>query len=103
MIEVYELGIMADHPNWPVLLALFNQKEPNIKIIAAPGQGGSNATQAKLQADGPNTQISLVLFGQTAGPPMREAGLLAEIHPTDAELLRPSDRDPSGHFYSWAD
>src|SRR5690242_5513392 len=101
-IELYELGITADYPNWPELLALFAQKEPNIKIIAAPGPGGSNATQAKLQADGPNTRISLVLLRQTAGPPTREAGLLAELHPTDADLLRPSDRDPSGHFFSWA-
>ena len=101
-ITVYELGITPDYPNWPELLALFAQKEPNIKIETAPTVGGSNATLARLKAEGANTEISLVLFGQASGPALRDADLLAPIQPTDADLLRTTDRDAAGSFYSWA-
>src|SRR3954447_12532645 len=72
-IEVYELGIPGNYPNFPELLALFAQREPNVKIVPAPQQGGSGSTLARLKAEGENTQISLAIFGQPLGPPLRDA------------------------------
>jgi putative spermidine/putrescine transport system substrate-binding protein len=101
-VEVVQVGLTANYPNFPELLALFSKQEPNIKIITPAGQGGSGATLAKLKAEGKNTRTSVVFFGQAFGPRFREAGLLMPFRPKAAELLRPSDRDPRGTFYSWA-
>ena len=101
-VEVIQVGLTADYPNFPELLSLFAKQEPNIKIITPAGQGGSGATLAKLKAEGTNTQTSLVFFGQAFGPMYREADVLTPFVPKGVEMLRPTDRDPKATFYSWA-
>lgn len=100
--EVVELGLGAKSPNFPELLALFAQREPGIKIVAGPSQGGSGTTLARLQAEGPNTRTSLVFFGQADGPSYRDAGVLKPVTPAGADGLRQTDRDPNGLYYSYA-
>jgi putative spermidine/putrescine transport system substrate-binding protein len=101
-VELVQVGLTANYPNFPELLSLFAQQEPNIKIVTPAGQGGSGATLAKLKAEGENTKTCLVFFGQAYGPIFREADLLLSFVPRGAEMLRASDRDPKGTFYSWA-
>lgn len=99
---VYQIGLTNDYPNFPELLALFAKHEPNVKITSPPQSGGSGATLARLKAEGANTQISLVFFGQALGPQFRDADLLQPIKPVDADKLRATDRDPKGLYYSFA-
>jgi len=101
-VEVVQVGLTANYPNFPELQALFAKQEPHIRIVTPAGQGGSGATLAKLKTEGKNTQTSIVFFGQAYGPQYREAGVLASFQPQGAQTLRPSDRDPKGTFYSWA-
>lgn len=101
-IEVVQLGLTNNYPNFPELLALFAQSEPNIKIVQAPNSGGSGSTVAQLKAQGANTDVSLVFFGQALGPDLRDADLLQPSQPAGADMLRPTDKDPNGLFYSWA-
>src|SRR5580765_2412007 len=63
-IEVVQVGLTNNYHNFPELLALFAQSEPNIKIVQAPQSGGSGSTVAQLKAQGSNTEVSLVFFGQ---------------------------------------
>ncbi|MCC7372819.1 MAG: extracellular solute-binding protein [Chloroflexi bacterium] len=101
-IEVVQIGLTQNYPNFPELLALFAKQEPNIKIVQAPQSGGSGSTLARLKTEGENTQVSLVFFGQALGPQFRDADVLAPIQPTGAEFLLPTDHDPNGLYYSWA-
>jgi putative spermidine/putrescine transport system substrate-binding protein len=101
-VDVVQMGLTADYPNFPELLALFAKKEPNITIVTPPNQGGSGATLTKLKTEGANTQVSLIFFGQAFGPQFRDEGVLSPFQPVGAEALRPTDRDPKGTFYSWA-
>jgi putative spermidine/putrescine transport system substrate-binding protein len=101
-VEVVQMGLTADYPNFPELLALFAKKEPNITIVTPPNQGGSGATLTKMKTEGKNTQVSLLFYGQAYGPQFRDADVLMPIQPVGAEALRPTDRDPKGTFYSFA-
>lgn len=101
-VELVVLGLPARYPNFPELLALFARREPNIRLVVAPQQGGSGSTLARLRSEGEATRVSLVFFGRALGPRSREADLLKPTWPAGAEALRPADRDPGGHFYSCA-
>ena len=51
-IEVVQFGLTNNDPNFPELLALFAQSEPNIKIVQAPssGSGSGKTTILRLLA-----------------------------------------------------
>ena len=85
-IEVVQVGLTNNYPNFPELMALFAQSEPNIKIVQAPQSGGSGSTVAQLKAQGANTEGALSRLLETSAANMDGNG--QALHDTTRNLSR---------------